>query len=47
MPLDNTRIHDVPDDLLAAIDYCFRARLDGRPAGRPAERRASRGDVTI
>ena len=37
MPLDNTRIHDVPDDLLAAIDYCFeQGWTDGLPVVPPS-----------
>jgi hypothetical protein len=32
MPLDSARIHEVPDDLLAAIDYCFEEGwTDGLP----------------
>ena len=37
MPLDTARIHDVPDDLLAAIDYCYaQGWTDGLPVVPPA-----------
>jgi hypothetical protein len=37
MPLDSARIHDVPDDLLAAIDYCFdQGWTDGLPVVPPS-----------
>jgi hypothetical protein len=37
MPLDFNRIHDVPDDLLAAIDYCYeQGWTDGLPVIPPA-----------
>ena len=36
MPLDFNRIHDVPDDLLAAIDYCYeQGWTDGLPVIPP------------
>ena len=36
MPLDTTRIHDIPDDLLAAIDYCYeQGWTDGLPVVPP------------
>ena len=36
MPLDAQRIHDVPDDLLAAIDYCYeQGWTDGLPVIPP------------
>jgi hypothetical protein len=36
MPLDANRIHDVPDDLLAAIDYCYaQGWTDGLPVIPP------------
>jgi hypothetical protein len=36
MPLDSNRIHDVPDDLLAAIDYCYeQGWTDGLPVIPP------------
>ena len=36
MPLDVQRIHDVPDDLLAAIDYCYeQGWTDGLPVIPP------------
>ncbi len=36
MPLDTARIHDVPDDLLAAIDYCYQQGwTDGLPVVPP------------
>ena len=32
MPLDASQIHEVPDDVLAAIDYCFeQGWTDGLP----------------
>ncbi len=37
MPLNSNRIHDVPDDLLAAIDYCYeQGWTDGLPVIPPA-----------
>jgi len=37
MPLDSARIHDVPNDLLAAIDYCFdQGWTDGLPVVPPS-----------
>ena len=40
MPLDSARIHDVPDDLLAAIDYCFeQGWTDGLPVVPPSVER--------
>ena len=36
MPLDTARIHEVPDDLLAAIDYCYQQGwTDGLPVVPP------------
>ena len=36
MPFDSHRIHDVPDDLLAAIDYCYeQGWTDGLPVVPP------------
>jgi hypothetical protein len=36
MPFDSHRIHDVPDDLLAAIDYCYeQGWTDGLPVIPP------------
>lgn len=36
MPLDTARIHDVPDDLVAAIDWCFeQGWTDGLPVVPP------------
>ena len=36
MPLDSNRIHDVPDDMLAAIDYCYeQGWTDGLPVIPP------------
>lgn len=36
MPLDTARIHEVPDDLLAAIDYCYaQGWTDGLPVIPP------------
>src|SRR5262249_28553474 len=36
MPLDSDRIHEVPDDLLAAIDYCYdQGWTDGLPVIPP------------
>ena len=36
MPLDSNRIHEVPDDLLAAIDYCYeQGWTDGLPVIPP------------
>jgi len=36
MPLDSHRIHDIPDDLLAAIDYCYeQGWTDGLPVIPP------------
>ncbi len=36
MPLDSARIHEVPDDLLAAIDYCYeQGWTDGLPVIPP------------
>ena len=31
MPFDSQRIHEVPDDLLAAIDYCYEQDNDKQP----------------
>jgi len=40
MPLDVQRIHDVPDDLLAAIDYCYaQGWTDGLPVIPPVVER--------
>ncbi len=40
MPLDSARIHDVPDDLLAAIDYCYeQGWTDGLPVVPPSVER--------
>ena len=40
MPLDNARIHDLPDDPLAAIDYCYeQGWTDGLPVVPPDVRR--------
>ena len=40
MPLDVNRIHDVPDDLLAAIDYCYeQGWTDGLPVIPPVPER--------
>lgn len=40
MPLDTARIHEVPDDLLAAIDYCYeQGWTDGLPVVPPAVER--------
>ena len=37
MPLDTFRVHEVPDDLLAAIDYCYeKGWTDGLPVVPPA-----------
>ena len=37
MPLDTARIHEVPGDLLAAIDYCYeQGWTDGLPVVPPA-----------
>ena len=37
MPFDSYRIHDVPDDVLAAIDYCYeQGWTDGLPVIPPA-----------
>ncbi len=37
MPLDAARIHEAPDDLLAAIDYCYeQGWTDGLPVVPPA-----------
>src|SRR5258708_16333221 len=37
MALASPRIHDVPDDLLAAIDYCYeQGWTDGLPVVPPA-----------
>ena len=37
MPLDSARIHNVPDDPLAAIDYCFeQGWTDGLPVVPPS-----------
>jgi hypothetical protein len=37
MPLDSYRIHEVPDDLLAALDYCYeQGWTDGLPVVPPA-----------
>jgi len=36
MPLDTARVHEVPDDLLAAIDYCYeQGWTDGLPVVPP------------
>lgn len=40
MPLDNARVHDIPDDPLAAIDYCFeQGWTDGLPVIPPVVER--------
>jgi hypothetical protein len=40
MPLDTARVHEVPDDLLAAIDYCYeRGWTDGLPVVPPVVER--------
>ena len=40
MPLDSARIHDVPDDLLAAMDYCYeKGWTDGLPVVPPVVER--------
>lgn len=40
MPFDSQRIHEVPDDLLAAIDYCFeQGWTDGLPVIPPVVER--------
>lgn len=40
MPLDTARIHDIPDDPLAAIDYCYeQGWTDGLPVVPPALKR--------
>ena len=40
MPLDAQRIHDVPDDLLAAIEYCYQQGwTDGLPVVPPVVER--------
>jgi hypothetical protein len=40
MPLDTPRIHDVPDDPLAAIDYCYaQGWTDGLPVVPPSVER--------
>ena len=40
MPLDTFRVHEVPDDLLAAIDYCYeKGWTDGLPVIPPAVER--------
>ena len=40
MPLDAQRIHDVPDDLLAAIEYCYQQGwTDGLPVIPPVVER--------
>lgn len=40
MPLDSARIHEVPDDLLAAIDYCYeQGWTDGLPVVPPVVER--------
>ena len=40
MPLDSARIHEVPDDLLAAIDYCYeQGWTDGLPVIPPVKER--------
>ena len=45
MPLDSYRIHDVPDDLLAAIDYCYeQGWTDGLPVIPPV---TDRVDATL
>jgi len=36
MPLDSDRIHEVPDDVLAALDYCYeQGWTDGLPVIPP------------
>ena len=36
MPFDTSRVHEVPDDLLAAIDFCYeRGWTDGLPVIPP------------
>jgi hypothetical protein len=45
MPLDTYRIHEVPDDLLAAIDYCYeQGWTDGLPVIPPV---IDRVDATL
>ena len=45
MPFDSRRIHDVPDDLLAAIDYCYeQGWTDGLPVIPPV---VDRVDATL
>ena len=40
MPLDSRRIHEIPDDLLAAIDYCYeQGWTDGLPVIPPVVER--------
>ena len=40
MPRDSARIHDVPDDLLAAMDYCYeQGWTDGLPVVPPVVQR--------
>jgi hypothetical protein len=40
MPLDSHRIHEIPDDLLAAIDYCYeQGWTDGLPVVPPVVER--------
>jgi len=40
MPLDSACIHEVPDDLLAAMDYCFEEGwTDGLPVVPPSVER--------
>jgi hypothetical protein len=40
MPLDTVRVHEVPDDLLAALDYCYeRGWTDGLPVVPPVVER--------
>ena len=40
MPLDTARIHEIPDDPLAAIDYCYeQGWTDGLPVVPPAVKR--------
>jgi hypothetical protein len=42
MPLDTFRIHDVPDNLLSAIDYCYeQGWTDGLPVVPPAVARVN------
>ncbi|MBS0241251.1 MAG: hypothetical protein JSS20_03680, partial [Proteobacteria bacterium] len=43
MPIANARVHEVPDDLLAAIDFCFeKGWTDGLPVVPPVTDRVER-----